>query len=215
MCALSVGAISRPVNPDSVAITPEPVAVISDSSLLRDDSSSAGRLKHILKPQPVGDSIASRRLIAPASRVDLSETIDTEEAEDSIALAPLSAISDSITGDSATIASDSVASLISRHTYTADTTRRHRLSRTRVTAPEKESKIVRSKVDLDNTVDFSAKDSLVLLGRNTAYMYGSSHVEYGTLKLDAQEIQMDLDNSNVYAVGGVDSVGEEIGRAHV
>lgn len=106
---------------------------------------------------------------------------------------------------------DSVTSLITRHTYTADTSRRQRLSRTRLVAPNKSSRIVRTKVDLDNSVDFSAKDSLVLFGRNTAYMYGTSQVEYGDLKLDAYEIRMDLDNSTVTAVGGVDSVGDSFG----
>ncbi|MCM1354884.1 MAG: hypothetical protein NC212_00590 [Staphylococcus sp.] len=113
--------------------------------------------------------------------------------------------------DSTDMEVDSTTSFITRHAYSADTTRRTTLSRTRISAPEKSSKIVRTKVDLDNAVDFSAKDSMVLKGRNTAYMYGSSQVEYGDIKLDAQQIEMNLDNSTVYAVGGVDSIGEPFG----
>ncbi|MDE6117575.1 MAG: LPS-assembly protein LptD, partial [Duncaniella sp.] len=90
----------------------------------------------------------------------------------------------------------------------ADTARRTRLSRRRIEAPGAVSKIVRSKVDLDNGVDFSAKDSMILVGRNQAYMYGDSHVEYGTIKLDASRIEMNLENSTVYAVGTPDSIGE-------
>lgn len=206
LCALSVGAISRPVDPDSVAMPAEPAAIVPDTTLIGDeDSPSANRLKKLISPMSVADSLPSSRLAAPDSRIDNNQSIDAQRPDSA------KAVPDSIMADSAAVASDSLTSQITRHTYTADTTRRHRLSRTRVTAPEKGSKIVRSKVDLDNTVDFSAKDSLVLVGRNTAYMYGSSHVEYGTLKLDAQEIEMDLDNSNVYAVGGVDSVGEAFG----
>lgn len=112
--------------------------------------------------------------------------------------------SDSIaamTGDSLTMRSDS---------STASGRQSH-LSRRRITPPEKKKGIIRSKVDLDNPVDFSAEDSLVLIGRNMAYMFGASKVSYGKIKLDAEEIELDLDNSTVYAVGGVDSVGEVIG----
>ena len=67
---------------------------------------------------------------------------------------------------------------------------------------------MRTKVDLDNAVDFSAQDSMVLIGRNTAFMYGDSKVSYGNIKLDAEQIEMNLDNNTVYAMGGVDSVGD-------
>lgn len=71
--------------------------------------------------------------------------------------------------------------------------------------------IVRDKVDLDNAVDFQAKDSVILVGRDSAYMYGEAKVEYGKIKLDAAQIDMDLPGSIVYAVGETDSVGETMG----
>lgn len=73
------------------------------------------------------------------------------------------------------------------------------------------SRIVRTKVDLDNPVDFTAHDSMVMHGSNMAYMYGGSQVVYGNIKLDANEIEMDMDSSTVYAVGTPDSVGELVG----
>ena len=76
----------------------------------------------------------------------------------------------------------------------------------------KPSRIRRVKVDLDNQVDFSSKDSIVMTGQNQIYMYGNGKVKYGNLKLDADKIDMDMKNSLVYAVGSKDSVGEWVGK---
>ncbi len=73
------------------------------------------------------------------------------------------------------------------------------------------SRIRRMKVDLDNQVVFSSKDSMILVGQNTAYMYGDGKVNYGDMKLDAAEIELDMKSSTVYAVGAVDTAGEVIG----
>lgn len=67
------------------------------------------------------------------------------------------------------------------------------------------------KVDLDNQVVFSSQDSMILLGRNTALMYGEGKVNYGDMKLDAAEIELDLKTNTVYAVGATDTAGEVIG----
>ena len=75
-----------------------------------------------------------------------------------------------------------------------------------VDAPK--SRIVRVKVDLDSPVEFTAKDSLVLIGQNSVYMYGESNVDYGDIKLSADNIEMDMNTSIVYAVGTIDSIGE-------
>lgn len=115
---------------------------------------------------------------------------------------------DSMAIDSASTDSQSVVPAIVRHTAATDSARRPRLSRTRINVAKDTNRIVRTKVDLDNAVDFSAQDSLVLIGRNVAFMYGQSKVSYGDIKLDANEIKMNLDSSTVYAVGTVDSLGE-------
>ena len=60
----------------------------------------------------------------------------------------------------------------------------------------------------DNVVDFTAKDSLVIEGKNNAYMYGSSEVKYGDIDLTANQIEMEMGKNEVYAVGVPDSVGE-------
>ncbi len=73
-------------------------------------------------------------------------------------------------------------------------------------------RVLHSKVDLDNVVTFSSKDSMVLVGRDSAFMFGESNVEYGEFKIEAHEIEMDLKRSTVYAVGTTDSVGDPLGR---
>ena len=73
------------------------------------------------------------------------------------------------------------------------------------------SMIRRDKVDLDNQVVFSSKDSMVMLGRDMSMMYGDGKITYGDLVLSAEDIELDMAQSEVYAVGREDSVGEVIG----
>ena len=78
--------------------------------------------------------------------------------------------------------------------------------------PKKPSRIRKEKVDLDNQVVVTSTDSLVLIGRSNVYIYGNGQVDYGEMKLDAAQIQIDLEKSEVYAVGVTDSVGEVSGN---
>ena len=74
--------------------------------------------------------------------------------------------------------------------------------------PRRPSRIRREKVDLDHQVVFESKDSMVIVGLNMTYMYGEGQIDYGDLKLNAAEIRLDMDKSEVYACGREDSVGE-------
>ncbi len=74
------------------------------------------------------------------------------------------------------------------------------------------SRIVSTKVDLDNPVTFSAADSLLIVRRDSAYMFGEASVTYGEIQLDAAIIEMDLNDNTVYAVGVLDSIGNVTGR---
>lgn len=73
------------------------------------------------------------------------------------------------------------------------------------------SRIRKVKVDLDNQVQFSSTDSMIMVGNNQAFMYGDGKVTYGDMKLDAAQIDLDLKNSTVYAVGAEDTTGEVTG----
>ncbi len=68
-------------------------------------------------------------------------------------------------------------------------------------------RIIREKADLDNQVNFSAQDSMIVIGRNKTFMFGDSKVSYGDLTLTAENIDLDLQTSNVNASGVTDSIG--------
>ncbi|MCH5216451.1 MAG: LPS-assembly protein LptD [Muribaculaceae bacterium] len=78
--------------------------------------------------------------------------------------------------------------------------------------PRIKQRFINEKIDIEEIVNFSAKDSLLFFGKNNAYMYGASKVDYGDMKIDADEIRMDMNTSTVYAVGRTDSLGELIGN---
>lgn len=67
------------------------------------------------------------------------------------------------------------------------------------------TRIDRNKVDIESTVSFSAKDSMVLHGLNNAFLYGNGTVEYQDFKLNSAEIRMEMDSSTVYAAGVTDT----------
>ena len=74
------------------------------------------------------------------------------------------------------------------------------------------SRFVLEKVDLDHVVEFTAKDSIILYGRNHAVMFGGSKILYGDIDMTASQISMDMDSSQVHAIGVPDSVGDIIGN---
>lgn len=74
------------------------------------------------------------------------------------------------------------------------------------------SRFVRQRVDLDHIVEFNAKDSIILMGRNHAVMFGGSNIKYGDIDMNASQISMDMDSSQVQAIGVPDSVGELVGN---
>lgn len=218
LCALSVGAVSRPINSDagiSHAACTDSLTIGEDSTAPAGfDSTSAGARRIIelindtvITPEPADSS--ATKVPGPDTTVQAAVTPTPHQQADSTA-APSDAI-----GQNDSLAADSLAaaprSILQRHEMSTDSTRRPRLSRRRISGANNESKIVRTKVDLDNPVDFSAKDSMVMTGRNMAYMYGDGKVVYGKIKLDANEIEMNLDSTTVYAVGTVDSIGDTHG----
>ncbi len=74
------------------------------------------------------------------------------------------------------------------------------------------TRVVRTQTDIADRVNFSASDSLLIIGDNNAYMYGSSEVSYLDLDLKANIIRMELDSNTVYAEGYIDSVGNITGK---
>ena len=69
----------------------------------------------------------------------------------------------------------------------------------------------RRKGMLEAPVAYQANDSIVMTATNMAYLYGEADVKYQQIQLQAEQIQMNMDSSLVYAKFGVDSVGESFG----
>lgn len=66
--------------------------------------------------------------------------------------------------------------------------------------------------DLSGAVTFSAKDSMLLIGQDNAFLYGDGQVEYEKFKLNSAKIQMFLDSATVAATGMPDSAGNIAGN---
>ncbi len=118
---------------------------------------------------------------------------------------PLDATSlgaDSIAGDSLGLDS------IGRDSLAADSLHGGRQLASADTSRSLLTRISHAKADLDGAVTFSAKDSLILIGENSAFLFGDGNVSYQQFKLNSEEIRMELDSSTVYANGVLDSVGE-------
>ncbi|MDE7154299.1 MAG: LPS-assembly protein LptD [Muribaculaceae bacterium] len=120
-----------------------------------------------------------------------STAVNLQALNDSVTPVDLQALNDSLKTDSPT---DSLAAPVVTDSI-----------------PKPPSRIRRQKIDLDNVVNIKSTDSMIMLGRNRAFIYGGGQVDYGTMKLDADEIDVDLQNSTVYAMGRPDSVGEMVG----
>ncbi|MDR1526410.1 MAG: LPS-assembly protein LptD [Dysgonamonadaceae bacterium] len=66
---------------------------------------------------------------------------------------------------------------------------------------------------VDAPVRYASKDSMVMVmkGQNKIYMYGEGSVQYKNLDLTGEYIEVDANNSVVYATFALDSIGEEFG----
>jgi hypothetical protein len=67
------------------------------------------------------------------------------------------------------------------------------------------------KSGLEAPVEYSAKDSIVMTAGNMAYLYGEASVQYQQIKLESEIIEVDMDNSVVFARFDTDSLGTEFG----
>ena len=67
--------------------------------------------------------------------------------------------------------------------------------------------------DLDAPVHMTAKDSMVMVmdGGHFLYLYKDGKIEYKDINLDAEYIEMNADNSILYARFELDSVGDKFG----
>lgn len=156
-----------------------------------DYSANAG-VTAVTDTTSVADNIADQ----PEPENKTTFIADTIKAlSDSIRTDSLSTLTDSLpTEQTDTIVSDSAA-----------------FKSREIPRPMSTSRIRREKVDLDAAVQFSSSDSMIIIRQDSAMMYGQGAVNYGNIKLDAQVIEMDLNDNTVYAYGVPDSLGEVVG----
>jgi len=64
---------------------------------------------------------------------------------------------------------------------------------------------------LEAPVTYQASDSIVLTAGNMAYLFGKGEVKYQQIQLQADRIEMSMDNNVVYATYAIDSTGVETG----
>jgi len=63
---------------------------------------------------------------------------------------------------------------------------------------------------LEAPINYTAKDSIILMGNGQAIMYGQGILTYQNMELNADHIRMVLDSSLIYAKGRLDTVEMEI-----
>lgn len=170
----------------------------------------AGRSPKIKPTKTPTDNIVHARVAAVADTTSVSDT-NAEQPEPDDKASSLSdtikTLSDSIKADSLTTLTDS---LPTERTDTIVSDSADFKSR-EIPRPMSTSRIRREKVDLDAAVQFSSSDSMIIIRQDSAMMYGQGAVNYGNIKLDAQVIEMDLNDNTVYAYGVPDSLGEVVG----
>jgi hypothetical protein len=77
---------------------------------------------------------------------------------------------------------------------------------------KKDSTKTAPKGDIESTIIYSAEDSIVSqLQRKIVKLYGNAKVTYGQIKLDAEVIVIDYENSTITANGKKDSTGQLVG----
>ena len=72
--------------------------------------------------------------------------------------------------------------------------------------------LVAPKGDIETTINYSANDSIKFGVHNkTVYLYGGAQIDYGIIKLEAHEIELDWTTNTVTARGFTDSLGNDFG----
>ncbi len=68
------------------------------------------------------------------------------------------------------------------------------------------------KGDIETTIKYSARDSINFkMNGRIIYLYGDAKIDYGNIKMEAEEIVIDYTNSTIKAYGKEDSLGRSIG----
>ncbi|MEX2512480.1 MAG: putative LPS assembly protein LptD [Cyclobacteriaceae bacterium] len=81
-----------------------------------------------------------------------------------------------------------------------------------ISKAELDSAIAEEIGDIETTINYFAEDSIVSdFSQNKVYLYNKAWFEYGNIRLDADYIVIDWENSELYASGLADSLGVKQG----
>lgn len=72
------------------------------------------------------------------------------------------------------------------------------------------SPVAQKRETLDDRIEYTSTDSMVIMGNGVAHMYGSGELQYKAMKLTAEYIRMHMDSSTLYAKGLFDSIENEV-----
>lgn len=65
---------------------------------------------------------------------------------------------------------------------------------------------------IDAEINYSAQDSIVLMGNGVGYLHGKTEIKYKKINLKADFVRIKMDSSLIFAHGSKDSVGAKVGE---
>lgn len=79
-------------------------------------------------------------------------------------------------------------------------------------AVQETDSVSKPKSDIETTIKYSARDSIrASMDSKKIWLYGKATITYGTIKLDAEEIEIDYAKNTLTAIGKRDSTGQVLG----
>ena len=117
-------------------------------------------------------------------------------------------ISDSLTTMPPTAQPDSLSVQDSKNAAFADSLMTQALGVADSTTVKRDS-VPPKKKAIDAPVEYTSKDSLVMMGNGVAHIYGSGDVKYQKMELTADYIRVQMDSSTMFAQGRLDTIENE------
>lgn len=78
---------------------------------------------------------------------------------------------------------------------------------------KQDSTIATQKNDIETTINYNARDSMIFdIQNQKLFLYGESHIDYGTMQLEADEVSIEWDKRTIKAQYTLDSLGRKRGK---
>ena len=77
----------------------------------------------------------------------------------------------------------------------------------------KRSKQAQKESDIETTINYTARDSLIFsIDNQHLYMYGKTHIDYGSISLDAERTDVNMETRTITSTFMTDTAGKKVGR---